>query len=220
MGSAEAQMKVVSLLELVQLPSEYSKRRPSQLSGGELQRVAIARAIASSPELLLTDEPTSALDVSVQASILNLLAQLQIENDTAILLISHDIAAVGYLADIIAVIYLGKLMEIADAEDLFTSPHHPYTEALLSTIPTLEGEITRTPIRLEGEVPSPVDLLSGCPFNTRCPRMIGEICQKEAPPWQITNSGKQIFCHITPNELHQMQSQEILPNTSGEIGFQ
>lgn len=220
MRSAEAQKKVVNLLELVQLPSDYAKRRPSQLSGGELQRVAIARAFSSAPNLLLTDEPTSALDVSVQASILNLLAQLQIENDTAILLISHDIAAVGYLADIIAVIYLGKLMEIADAEDLFTKPHHPYTEALLSAIPALEGDITRTPIRLEGEVPSPADLLSGCPFHTRCPRIVGEICRKEAPPWQITNSGKKIFCHITPNELHQMQSQEIFLNTSGEIDFQ
>jgi peptide/nickel transport system ATP-binding protein len=217
MGSTEAEKKVGDLLALVQLPSEYASRRPSQLSGGELQRVAILRAFSSMPKLLLTDEPTSALDVSVQASILNLLAQIQIENNTAILLISHDIAAVGYLADRIAVIYRGKLMEIADAEDLFTTPHHPYSEALLSAIPSLERETPHTPIRLEGEVPSLIDVLSGCPFHSRCPRMIGEICRVEAPPWQITSSGKQIFCHISPDELHQIQSHETYRNTSKEI---
>ncbi len=214
---AQAKKRVIELLESVQLPSDYVHRRPSQLSGGELQRVAIARAFSTTPELLLTDEATSALDVSVQASVLNFLAQLQIENDTAILMISHDIAAVGYLADMIAVIYLGKLMEIADAEDVFTTPHHPYTEALLSAIPTIEGEFTRVPIRLEGEVPSMIDVLSGCPFHTRCPRLIGEICREEAPPWQSTSSGKQIFCHISPDELQQVQNQETFPSTSKEI---
>jgi len=212
LDTKDAEKKIPDLLKAVQLPRNFGGRFPSQLSGGEIQRAAIARAFASNPKLLLADEPVSALDVSIQASILNLLMQLQAENETAILLISHDIAAVGYLADIVAVIYLGKLMEITDAWDLFTPPLHPYTEALISAIPSIEGEKLPTPIRLDGEVPSPAKIPVGCPFHTRCPRILGEICQREEPAWQELTSGKRIYCHILSDELQRLQNPDVLLN--------
>jgi peptide/nickel transport system ATP-binding protein len=143
--------------------------RPTQLSGGLKQRVAIARAFAGDPKVVLCDEPTSALDVSVQAAILNLLAELQSEQGVTYLFISHDLGVVRYISDRIAVLYLGRLMELGDAETVFNPPHHPYTEALLSAVPTLGGE-ERPRIRLEGEVPSAAEPPSGCVFHTRCPR--------------------------------------------------
>ena len=205
-GGEEAKEKVGELLEAVGLPPSYAARTPEQLSGGEKQRVAIARAFASNPDLLICDEPVSSLDVSVQASILNLLNDLQIEQGSSILFISHNLAVVGYLADQVAVIYLGHLMEIANAEDLFDPPFSPYTEALLSAIPLVDPQATQKQIRLEGEIPSPIEMPSGCPFHTRCPRYLGDICAEEEPPWQIVpDTGKRYYCHIAPEELRPVQ---------------
>ncbi len=202
----EADAEAIRLLAAVRLPAEYAERMPGQLSGGEKQRIAIARAFASHPDLLIADEPVSSLDVSVQASILNLLNQLQFEHHNAMLFISHDLAVVSYLADEIAVIYLGHLMEVARAEDLFEPPYHPYTEALLSAIPQVRPEAMSEIIRLEGDVPSPTQIQTGCPFYSRCPRLNPLICNDQVPPWRFDErTGKGCFCHIGLEELRSMQ---------------
>ncbi len=150
--------------------------------------MAIARAFAGEPRMVVCDEPTSALDVSVQAAILNLLAELQAEKGVAYLFISHDLGVVRYLSDRIAVLYLGRLMELGDAETVFTPAHHPYTEALLSSVPQAEGE-ERERIRLHGEIPSHGDPPSGCVFHTRCPRYIGDICHQQEPELKEVEPG-------------------------------
>jgi peptide/nickel transport system ATP-binding protein len=179
--------------------------RPTQLSGGLKQRVAIARAFAGDPKVVLCDEPTSALDVSVQAAILNLLAELQSEQGVTYLFISHDLGVVRYISDRIAVLYLGRLMELGDAETVFNPPHHPYTEALLSAVPTLGGD-ERPRIRLEGEVPSAAEPPSGCVFHTRCPRYLGPICEEEEPPLEEAEPGHFKRCHIPIDELRTLQA--------------
>jgi peptide/nickel transport system ATP-binding protein len=189
--------------------------RPSQLSGGLKQRVAIARAFAGDPKVVLCDEPTSALDVSVQAAILNLLAELQSEQGVTYLFISHDLGVVRYISDRIAVLYLGRLMELGDAETVFNPPHHPYTEALLSAVPTLEGE-ERPRIRLEGEVPSAADPPSGCVFHTRCPRYLGPICEEEEPPLQEAEPGHFKRCHIPIDELRTLQATPPSPRVQSK----
>jgi peptide/nickel transport system ATP-binding protein len=180
--------------------------RPVQLSGGLKQRVAIGRAFAGDPRVVVCDEPTSALDVSVQAAILNLLADLQAEEGVTYLFISHDLGVVRYLSDRIAVLYLGRLMELGAAETVFNAPHHPYTEALLSAVPTLEGE-ERPRIRLEGEIPSAADPPSGCVFHTRCPRKLGAICEQEEPPLAEVERGHFLRCHISLDELRRLQAE-------------
>jgi peptide/nickel transport system ATP-binding protein len=197
----QADDRVLSLLESVNLTKEYANRLPGQLSGGEKQRVAVARAFAARPALLLADEPVTSLDVSVQASLLNLLNELQVSHDISYLFISHDLAVVGYLADTVAVIYLGKLMEVAPATELFEPPYHPYTEALLSSIPLIDPRARQERIHLEGEIPSPVDKPSGCPFHTRCHRFLGNICVEQEPPWQETETGTRLYCHIPLEKL-------------------
>ena len=209
-SAAEARQRVPGLLAAVRLPADYAGRYPGQLSGGEKQRAAIARAFASQPDLLLADEPVSALDVSVQAAILNLLAELQLEQQNALLLIAHDIAVVGYLADQIAVMYLGQFMQFSPAETIFDPPYHPYTEALLSAVPPPDPFVQQEQIRLEGELPSAVDPPTGCPFHTRCPRFLGDICVNELPPWRETKDGKRIFCHIPLEELERTQEPVLL----------
>jgi peptide/nickel transport system ATP-binding protein len=206
MPSGEADREVARLLQEVGLPADYAQRMPGQLSGGEKQRVAIARAFASNPDLLVADEPVSSLDVSVQATVLNLLHELQQEYHSTLLLISHDLAVVGYLADEIAVIYLGHLMEFSKSQGLFEPPYHPYTEALLSAIPLPNPRSRQEQIRLEGDVPSPLNVPSGCPFHTRCPRFLGEICVNVDPPWHFDEvSGTRYYCHIPPDELRAVQ---------------
>ncbi len=202
----QVRQEVYRLLESVQLPAHYAERFPGSLSGGERQRVAIARAFASSPALLLADEAVSALDVSVQAAILNLLGELQAESGSATLFISHDLAAVGYIADRVAVIYLGQLMELARSEDLFQPPYHPYTEALLSAIPLVDPDAEKEHIRLSGDIPALTEVQAGCPFESRCPRRIGEICRDVPPPWQEGDRGMKIFCHIPIAELETQQA--------------
>lgn len=200
-----ADRAIAELLRAVNLPPSFAQRLPRQLSGGEKQRVAIARAFAAGPLLFLADEPVTSLDVSVQASILNLLNELQAQHNIAYVLISHDLAVVGYLSDMVAVIYFGELMEVAQAGDLFEPPYHPYTEALLSAIPLIDPKARQERIRLEGELPSPVDQIGGCPFHTRCPRLLGDVCVEERPPWRESGQGKQIYCHIPLEQLSEQQ---------------
>ncbi|MFQ3536184.1 MAG: ABC transporter ATP-binding protein [Aggregatilineales bacterium] len=209
MKRAEADRAAVELLRAVNLPADYLLRFPSELSGGEKQRVAIARAFAAQPALILCDEPVSSLDVSVQAAILNLLTQLQAQYDVAYLFISHDLAVVGYLADYIAVIYRGQLVERGPAESFFTPPHHPYTEALLASIPLPDPKAKVRRIRLPDDQPSQT-VPSGCRFHPRCPRYLGEICRTQAPPWQRDEHGRYYRCHIPPHELAALQSEDSL----------
>ncbi|CAN5142268.1 ABC transporter ATP-binding protein [soil metagenome] len=196
--------RMVALTRSVRLDDRYLSVRPASLSGGLKQRVAIARAFAGNPRIVVCDEPTSALDVSVQAAILNLLGELQRDEQTSYIFISHDLGIVRYLSDRIAVLYLGRLMEVGGAERVFDGPHHPYTEALLSAIPTIEGE-ERPRIRLEGDIPSAADPPSGCVFHTRCPRRIGEICDTEEPQLAEVEPGHFMRCHIPIDELRRLQ---------------
>jgi peptide/nickel transport system ATP-binding protein len=196
--------RLLSLISSVRLSEDQLPMRPVQLSGGLKQRVAIARAFAGDPRLVVCDEPTSALDVSVQAAILNLLGDLQRRESVAYLFISHDLGVVHYLSDRIAVLYLGRIMEIGPAEQVFSGPHHPYTEALLSAVPLLEGA-PRERIRLEGEIPSAANPPSGCVFHTRCPRKLGSICETTEPPLEEAEPGHAMSCHIPLEELRRLQ---------------
>jgi peptide/nickel transport system ATP-binding protein len=194
------QVRLLDLVRVVRLADRYLGAKPRQLSGGLKQRVAIARAFAGDPSVVVCDEPTSALDVSVQAAILNLLADIQATREVSYLFISHDLGVVRYLADRVAVLYLGRLMQLGPAERVFAGPYHPYTEALLSAIPTLGGRQPER-IRLEGEIPSAIDPPKGCVFHTRCPRMLGAICERQEPPLVEAEPGHCIRCHIPAPEL-------------------
>jgi len=198
--------RVKALLEMVRLPGAVRYRKPRQLSGGQKQRIAIARAFAGNPDLLLADEPVSALDVSVQAAIVNLLLRIQAEQGTTMLFISHDLALVRHIADHVVVMYLGKVMEAGPVGAIFEPPYHPYTEALLSAIPIPDPAIEQKRIRLEGEPPSPVNLPKGCRFAGRCPRKLGEICDREPPPVRRAGEGHFIACHIPLDELRRVES--------------
>ena len=202
----EARKEVFRLLNAVRLDENYYKRMPRQLSGGEKQRVALARAVASYPKLVVCDEPTSSLDVSVQAAILNLLLSLQEEYDITMLFISHDLSVVRFFSDYVAVMYLGKVCEIGPAEAIYSPPYHPYTEALLSAVPIPDPSADQKSIRLSGTVPSALDPPSGCPFHTRCPRKLRNICEEEDPPQQIAGEGHHIYCHIPLEELRKVKA--------------
>ena len=206
LGGRERDERTNQLVESVRFDQTLLGAKPAQLSGGLKQRVAIARAFAGDPRIVLCDEPTSALDVSVQAAILNLLVELQTQKGVSYVFISHDLGVVRYISDRIAVMYLGRLQEVGDAETVFGGPHHPYTEALLSAVPTLEGE-ERTRIRLEGEIPSAANPPSGCVFHTRCPRFLGEICVQEEPPLAEVEPGHLMRCHIPIEELRRLQAE-------------
>ncbi len=203
---AEADARVDALARDVGFEPSFLDRRPDELSGGQKQRVAIARAFAGSPDLVVCDEPASALDVSVQATILNLLDDLQREQNVAYLFISHDLAVVRYLADRIAVMYLAWLMEVGDADAVFKPPHHPYTEALTSSIPTLDFDRPHRRIPLWGSIPSLADPPPGCRFQTRCPRKLGAVCETQEPPWRDAGGGHLIRCHIELDELLRSQT--------------
>jgi peptide/nickel transport system ATP-binding protein len=197
--------QMTELAQSVRLEPRHLDVRPSALSGGLKQRVAIARSFAGSPAMVLCDEPTSALDVSVQAAILNLLVDLQRRQGVSYIFISHDLAVVRYVADTIGVMYLGKLVDVGPAEQVFAPPHHPYTEALLSAIPSFDAEEARPRIKLSGVLPSASDVPSGCPFHTRCPRVLGEVCRTQDPPWQEDADGHRYRCHIPADELAELQ---------------
>jgi peptide/nickel transport system ATP-binding protein len=201
--------EVVRLLRAVKLDEYYYDRLPRQLSGGEKQRVGIARALAGRPDLVLCDEPVSALDVSVQAAVLNLLLEIQAQLGTTMVFIAHDLSVVRFFSDHIAVMYLGKFMEIGAAEAIYAPPYHPYTESLLAAVPVPDPSVHQEHIRLEGNVPSPLNPPSGCPFQTRCPRRSmlpdeGLICEMEMPTYQDAENGHQILCHIPLEQLRQL----------------
>ncbi|MDG2027037.1 MAG: ABC transporter ATP-binding protein [Acidimicrobiales bacterium] len=197
---AEAEERAIEIATSMRLSERHLDMRPRQLSGGLKQRVAIARAFAGDPEVVVCDEPTSALDVSVQAAILNLLAQLQREERTSYLFISHDIGVVRYLADRIAVMYVGRIMELGTTEQLFDGPVHPYTEALLSAVPSVDGTASNR-IPLEGDIPSPANPPPGCVFHTRCQYVIEGTCDVVVPEEVDVGGGHRILCHLPVDQL-------------------
>jgi peptide/nickel transport system ATP-binding protein len=199
-----AEARLQDLAARVRVTDRTLTQKPVQLSGGLKQRVAIARAFAGDPKLVVCDEPTSALDVSVQAAILNLLVELQSEKRVAYIFISHDLGVVRYISDRIAVLYLGRLQELGPADVVFEGPHHPYTEALLSAVPTIDGG-GRDRIKLEGDIPSAASPPSGCVFHTRCPRFLGPICVEQEPPLAEVETGHLMRCHIPIEELRELQ---------------
>ncbi len=197
------------LLTDMRVDARLHAAKPVMLSGGLKQRVAIARAFAGNPRLVVCDEPTSALDVSVQAAILNLLVDLQRTENVSYLFISHDLGVVRYLSDRIAVLYLGRIMELGPADKVFQGPHHPYTEALVSSLPSIDGEATHR-VRLEGEVPSVANPPSGCVLHTRCPRRadsgVEELCDTVEPELLEVEPGHLMRCHISLEQLRRMQT--------------
>jgi peptide/nickel transport system ATP-binding protein len=203
--------RVMELLDIVKLPRDFYKRRPRQLSGGQKQRVGIARAFAGNPRVVIADEPVSALDVSVQAAASQLLMDIQRENRTTLVFISHDLSLVRYLADRVVVMYLGTIAEQGSTAEVFAPPYHPYTEALLSAVPIADTRIKKKEIVLQGDIPSAVNPPPGCPFQTRCPRKIGKICETEEPPIRTFNTGHRIACHIEPEELLAMEPVITMP---------
>jgi peptide/nickel transport system ATP-binding protein len=205
LSGAALRERLADLVRSVRLEDRHLALRPRQLSGGLKQRVAIARAFGGGPAVVVCDEPTSALDVSVQAAILNLLADLQAKERVTYIFISHDLGLVRYLSDRIVVLYLGRVMEVGPAERVFSGPHHPYTEALLSAVPSLDGA-RRTRIKLAGEIPSASDPPSGCVFHTRCPRRLSSgICESTEPPLAEAEPGHLISCHIPIDQLTNLQ---------------
>jgi peptide/nickel transport system ATP-binding protein len=205
LGGDELRERSVALLERVRLSADYLERLPSQLSGGEKQRVAVARAFAAEPELVLCDEVTSALDVSVQAAVLDLLTQLQADQRTTYVLVSHDLAVVRALADRVAVLYQGRLCETGPAKKVYRLPSHPYTEVLLGAV--LEPDPDAKPALAAEDAVDLFPPARGCPFQRRCPRRIGDICDNETPPWRPTELDHAIRCHIPLVELRGMQEQ-------------
>lgn len=208
--------RVLQLLDVVKLPRDFYSRRPRQLSGGQKQRIGIARAFAGNPSMVIADEPVSALDVSVAAAVTELLMDIQREHKTTLLFISHDLSVVRYLADRIVVMYLGQIMERGTTAEIFAPPYHPYTEALLSAVPIADPEVRKRDIVLEGNLPSVLDPPKGCPFVTRCPRKLGQICEKQRPPMQTT-AGHAIACHIPLAELRQIKPVITVPQQAERI---
>ena len=188
--------RAYALLERVGLMREHADRYPHEFSGGQRQRIGIARALAVEPEFIVCDEPISALDVSIQAQVVNMLEDLQKELGLTYLFIAHDLSMVRHISDRIGVMYLGKLVEVGESEEIYQRHLHPYTEALLSSVPIPNPQLARSsePIMLQGEIPSPIAPPSGCRFRTRCPYATG-LCAQEEPPLAEIGPGHAVACH-------------------------
>jgi peptide/nickel transport system ATP-binding protein len=192
----ELKVQVRQLLEAVGLRAQHMNRYPYAFSGGQRQRIGIARALALRPKLIVCDEPVSALDVSIQAQTLNLLEDLQKDFGLTYLFIAHDLSVVEHISDRVAVMYLGNIVELAASDELYENPRHPYTEALLSSVPTTDPEYKSKRIVLEGDVPSPADPPKGCKFHPRC-RFAKDICSQEIPEWREISPDHWVACHLT-----------------------
>ncbi|MCK5407294.1 MAG: ABC transporter ATP-binding protein [Candidatus Krumholzibacteria bacterium] len=187
--------RVVQLLERVGIPAEYMSRYPHEFSGGQRQRVGIARALAVAPDFIIADEPVSALDVSIQAQIINLLKDLQEDLGLTFLFIAHDLGVVEYISDRVAVMYLGKIVELTESDRLYSGAKHPYTQALLSAIPSLDPTRKSKRMLLPGDVPSPADVPKGCAFHTRCPSAM-QICREKTPELKEVDKGHRVSCWL------------------------
>ena len=194
-GKIDVDAKIMELLQLVGLDSYHLSRYPHELSGGQKQRIGIARALALEPQIIICDEAVSALDVSVQAQVLNLLQELKEKLGLTYFFISHNLNVVYQVSDRVGVMYLGKMVEIANYDQLYEKRYHPYTEALLSAIPQVDQEEQKERIHLEGEVPSPYDPPSGCYFHTRCPKACDK-CRQTAPELKEVAPGHYVACHL------------------------
>ena len=194
---AAARDEVVSLLERCGLPADMAERHPHAFSGGQRQRIGIARALALRPDFIVADEPVSALDVSVRAQVVNLMQDLQHELGLTYLFIAHDLSVVRHISHRIAILYAGKLVELADSDAVYDSPTHPYTEALLSSVPIPDPPLQRSRERivLQGEIPNPIDPLPGCRFQARCP-LVRDVCRRESPPLEEKSPGHWTACWV------------------------